>query len=378
MLLMNAARATSARVGSSCWAAFCIPRCADPKCDLGASQRSAASKLDLLADALDTHSQVSTDVDSDSRPSSPRWASEADSCERGISGCEAICESVEDVVTFVNTAWRVGRVLEAQEVLNEMQDATALSDCPSLTQGVLAKIRRVTERYRRCAQRAPMPDPHSGWTIESVDKDLEYGFNCGEERAQFMMTATFQGYDVLLAAAAILEFDLSSGLSASISSTTNLGDAADIVESLWHVERKGILSGRLEETLLQVSVVDALSEPDECIAVLVETAEPGENGKDVNGVPVPLPQPGVKRALPGRCCFSLSPHGSDGFKMHEGQCTKQSSSGDDASFCIQDASTESRSGGPRVLQRTPYVEHLANSACPRTSLRFLRARAPAS
>lgn len=127
-----------------------------------------------------------------------------------------------------------------------------------------------------------------------------------------VMNAEFEGCDMLLAVAGLAEVDLSSGYNRSVVAAKNLGSLADMPESLWHVSSKSTITGRMEECIVQVSVVDALAEPAGCIWVLMEVPSLEEGRAEVDGVPIPPPQ---KRQDAGLTAFRLRPLGDGAFAL---------------------------------------------------------------
>lgn len=121
------------------------------------------------------------------------------------------------------------------------------------------------------------------------------------------MNASFECCDPLLAVAGLAEMDLSHGYNKSVVAAKKLGSATDVVECMWHVSSKSMITGSVEDSIIQVSVVDALAEPSRCIWVIMELPALEEGCKDVNGLTLP---PLQKKQLPVLTAFRLRPFGA--------------------------------------------------------------------
>lgn len=219
-------------------------------------------------------------------------------------------ECLTDIALFVSIACRVGRVLEAQEEIASVGDMNSLSSHLELQ--LIEKISRVSHRCQAGAKQAPAPDLRNGWTAENVGSGMDYAFLCSGGGVQLVVDLEIEDCPLMAAVAGLAETDLSNGFYPGVTAAENLCVEADMIESVWLVSAKNIVTGRLEDTIHQVSVVDALSEPDRCVWVLMEIPTLALGCEEVNGVKIP-PLKAAQKA--GLTAFRLRPVGAHGVAL---------------------------------------------------------------
>mmetsp|Transcript_142046 Transcript_142046/g.250460 ORF Transcript_142046/g.250460 Transcript_142046/m.250460 type:complete len:375 (-) Transcript_142046:136-1260(-) len=161
-------------------------------------------------------------------------------------------------------------------------------------------------------------DSRGRWVHDRVREGLECSFHVANGMVHAVTTAEFPSHDPLLAFAAFCEADLCMAYKPNVVNGTLLDEAA-ADHSLWLVEQRGKFSGRLEDSLVEISAVDALDEPVGSLWVCISTPASEDLAQNWSAS-IPAAQKGVQRIDSGcTTCWITPLRGPDektrGFRM---------------------------------------------------------------
>jgi hypothetical protein len=204
-----------------------------------------------------------------------------------------------------------GRILDACKQLSRLEQAgLALEEF--FSPPMLEHVRRVESCFE-ASMDLLCSDADSSWKAEKLDEGTEFRYKLSDGEVHLVSTAMYNDVDILRAFAAVCEVDLCKGYKPNVTSVEPLVDQCT-VDSIWRIFQRGMISGRREDNIVQVSAVDALDEPLRSLWVSIYA--PWHQGvTELRGVPIPPPQAGATRHL-GRSTVCLTPNGDgSGFQM---------------------------------------------------------------
>lgn len=214
-----------------------------------------------------------------------------------------------------------GRMIEAHRQLYHLE-MSGMSPEEFIDAQSLDQIRCVGDHYQSSTSVLQM-ESSGGWIKEKLSADVEFGYRIANGEIHLVSSTDCENYDILKALAALCEVDLCKGYKPNVSRAESVGDARRGIESIWRIYQRGMMSGKLEDNIAQVSVVDALDE--NLGALWVSVRAPQHQGiSELSGVRIPAPQTGMNRCYYGTSTFCLTPKdiwsGRQGFRMTMAVC----------------------------------------------------------
>jgi len=193
----------------------------------------------------------------------------------------------------VADALRVGQLLEARRIMARISSRDAVEPRD------LEQMDRVSLVYDDSLNDL-QPDG-DGWIEETVAPGMSYKYRIGDGTFQLLSILETEG-DIVKALAALMEGDLSKGYKKNIVRAARL-ESANIYDSVWHIEQKGRVTGRPEDNVAMVNMVDALDE--KLGAVWLCMYPLATEVEEVRGVQLPKPPVGSTREANWRTTFQL-------------------------------------------------------------------------
>lgn len=217
----------------------------------------------------------------------------------------------------IEAAMNSGRIAEALRTLARLE-AMDPEGASKLDSSLVHCIRRVGERYEASMPALQMDESNGKWIKEQLSDGIEYGYRFYKDECHLVSTVDYEDTEILRALAGMCEVDLCSGYKTNVQSANALDDS-NPMESVWQIFQNGMLSGKPEDNIVQVSVVDALEEDLGSLWVSVYAVN-----SEACKVTMPPCKKGASRFTVGSSTACMRPNKSDGsrgFRMTMSLCT---------------------------------------------------------
>jgi hypothetical protein len=196
---------------------------------------------------------------------------------------------------------REGRIVDAKRDLACMR-AIGFPVEEHVASRTLEQVDRVVGRFEASLDELYM-DPAKGWIKDWLVEGIEFGYHILDGTLSLVSVAEYDGCDILKAFAAICEVDLCHGYKTNVTCATPV-DGWHATDSVWRILQYGMMSGGLEDNVVQLSIVDALDEP---LGSLWASMYVPSHVSGLHGMKPPGPQAGAARALAGHSTVCITP-----------------------------------------------------------------------
>jgi len=253
---------------------------------------------------------------SDTFLSSSTWIAQEHSIAASVGTAQPCAHIFDDELA---DAFFSGRLVDAYRKLQRLETAGA-DPRWTLSDADIERVRRIAVCYMDTLASFEMG---SDWQVDRVEREghkLALGLKIADGMLRTVSTCDYEGCDALHAFAALLEVDLGGNFNSDLVSACVLG-RPHACDAIWRVVTHSKDTGSKEDTILQVSTVDALDEASGALWVCMYT--PAEQGllTELRGVPLPPLDPGMARLTHSVTAYRIvplwRPHGAGaaGFRL---------------------------------------------------------------